>query len=133
MCSSGLVNSLASLCGSQAGYLESLNVLFSRARRAATGRTPPLVDRWIHDIGLDTGAYGTHTMRRTKASCACKYGKHQLFGDLEMSQVAWSIGRDIVLSPAQQGQPLLFFAGPYAELDDLPLPPLDRHVRFNEI
>jgi integrase len=27
-----------------------------------------IVDRWIHDIGLDTGAYGTHTMRRTKAS-----------------------------------------------------------------
>ena len=27
-----------------------------------------IVDRWIHDIGLDPGAYGTHTMRRTKAS-----------------------------------------------------------------
>ena len=27
-----------------------------------------IVDRWIQDIGLDTGAYGTHTMRRTKAS-----------------------------------------------------------------
>jgi len=67
------------------------------------------------------------------ASCACKYGKHQLFGDLEMNHVAWSIGRDIELSPPQEGQPLLFFAGPYAELDGLPLPPLDRHVRFNEI
>ena len=27
-----------------------------------------IVDRWVHDIGLDPGAYGTHTMRRTKAS-----------------------------------------------------------------
>jgi integrase len=27
-----------------------------------------IVDRWIQDIGLDTDAYGTHTMRRTKAS-----------------------------------------------------------------
>jgi integrase len=27
-----------------------------------------IVDRWIHDIGLDPGAYGTHTMRGTKAS-----------------------------------------------------------------
>lgn len=27
-----------------------------------------MVDRWIGAIGLDVGAYGTHTMRRTKAS-----------------------------------------------------------------
>jgi integrase len=27
-----------------------------------------LVDRWIASIGLDDSAYGTHTMRRTKAS-----------------------------------------------------------------
>ena len=23
---------------------------------------------WVHEIGLDASAYGTHTMRRTKAS-----------------------------------------------------------------
>ncbi len=27
-----------------------------------------IVDQWIVDIGLDVAAYGTHTMRRTKAS-----------------------------------------------------------------
>lgn len=27
-----------------------------------------IVDQWIADIGLDASAYGTHTMRRTKAS-----------------------------------------------------------------
>jgi site-specific recombinase XerD len=27
-----------------------------------------IVDGWIADIGLDVAAYGTHTMRRTKAS-----------------------------------------------------------------
>jgi len=27
-----------------------------------------LVHRWIRSIGLDDAAYGTHTMRRTKAS-----------------------------------------------------------------
>jgi len=27
-----------------------------------------IVHRWIADIGLDTSAYGTHTMRRTKAT-----------------------------------------------------------------
>ncbi len=27
-----------------------------------------IVDGWVQEIGLDTAAYGTHTMRRTKAS-----------------------------------------------------------------
>jgi integrase len=26
------------------------------------------VHKWVSDIGLDTASYGTHTMRRTKAS-----------------------------------------------------------------
>ncbi len=46
-------------------------------RTAGCGRTSPhlstrqyarLVHRWIASIGLDDTAYGTHTMRRTKAS-----------------------------------------------------------------
>lgn len=65
------------------------------------------------------------------ASCACKYGKHQLFGDLEMNHIAWSTGRDINLFPMQQGEPLLFFAGPYAELDGKRIPKVERHIRFN--
>ena len=35
-----------------------------------------IVDRWIHDIGLDRGAYGTHTMRRTKASLTYRRTKN---------------------------------------------------------
>jgi integrase len=27
-----------------------------------------IVHRWVADIGLDTALYGTHTLRRTKAS-----------------------------------------------------------------
>jgi integrase len=27
-----------------------------------------LVDNWVRDIGLDPGEYGTHSLRRTKAS-----------------------------------------------------------------
>jgi hypothetical protein len=27
-----------------------------------------IVDSWIHDVGLDPAAYGTHSMRRTKTS-----------------------------------------------------------------
>jgi transglutaminase-like putative cysteine protease len=64
------------------------------------------------------------------ASCACKYGKHALFGAIESNHVAWSVGRDILLAPAQQGTRLLFFAGPYAEVDGQPHPKVERHVTF---
>src|SRR3954463_884318 len=43
----------------------------SRVRQSphlSTRQYARIVERWIHDIGLDPGAYGTHTMRRTKAS-----------------------------------------------------------------
>ena len=64
------------------------------------------------------------------ASCACKYGTHGLFGDLEMNHIAWSVGRDILLEPAQKGERVLFFAGPYAELDGRPYARIERHIRF---
>jgi transglutaminase-like putative cysteine protease len=62
------------------------------------------------------------------ASCTCKYGTDGLFGTLEMNHVAWSVGRDIELAPPQHGPPLLFFAGPYAELDGEPLATVTRHL-----
>jgi transglutaminase-like putative cysteine protease len=67
------------------------------------------------------------------ASCACKYGKHALFGTLEMNHIAWSSGRDLLLVPAQQGERVLFFAGPYVEVDGRPLRPVRRHVTFSEV
>lgn len=35
-----------------------------------------LVHRWIGSIGLDDAAYGTHTMRRTKASLTYRRTKN---------------------------------------------------------
>lgn len=67
------------------------------------------------------------------ASCACKYGKHALFGALETNHVAWSIGRDILLAPPQQGPRVLFFAGPYAEADGRPYRAVQRRVGFSEL
>lgn len=66
------------------------------------------------------------------ASCACKYGKHALFGALESNHIAWSIGRDILLIPPQRGPRLLFFAGPYAELDGQPHSRVERRIAFTE-
>jgi transglutaminase-like putative cysteine protease len=49
--------------------------------------------------------------------------KNFLFGNLvlERTAVAVSRGRDIVLSPPQQGKPLNYFIYPYAEADGKPL------------
>lgn len=38
------------------------------SRHLSTRQYARIVHRWIGSIGLDTSAYGTHTMRRTKAS-----------------------------------------------------------------
>jgi transglutaminase-like putative cysteine protease len=62
------------------------------------------------------------------AWCACKYGKEHLFGDREMDQIAWSVGRDLVLEPAQRSCLILFRAGPYAEADDRPYAGIERRI-----
>jgi transglutaminase-like putative cysteine protease len=67
------------------------------------------------------------------ASCACKYGDHGLFGRLETNHVAWSMGRDLLLAPIQEGPPLLFFAGPYAEADGKPWRGTERGIRFEVV
>lgn len=66
------------------------------------------------------------------ASCACKYWKGHLFGELELNHVAWSIGRDILLEPAQRGNRLLFFASPYAEVDGVPHAEIARGITFTQ-
>lgn len=67
------------------------------------------------------------------ASCACKYGKGHLFGDLEMNHIAWSIGRDILLEPPQRGGRVLFFAAPYVEVDGGPYRAVERRILFTEV
>lgn len=67
------------------------------------------------------------------ASCACKYGKDELFGDLELNHIAWSVGRDILLEPPQRGGRLLFFAGPYVEADGQPYLSVQRRIGFAEL
>jgi hypothetical protein len=67
------------------------------------------------------------------ASCACKYGKRALFGALESNHIAWSVGRDILLAPPQREARVLFFAGPYAEIDGVSHPRVERHVSFSEM
>jgi integrase len=52
--------------------LMSDEYLFSSRNRSSnhisTRQYARLVDNWVRDIGLDPAEYGTHSMRRTKAS-----------------------------------------------------------------
>jgi transglutaminase-like putative cysteine protease len=66
------------------------------------------------------------------ASCAVKYDTHGLFGALETNHIAWSVGRDLLLTPPQRGERSLFLAGPYAEADGQPLR-VERTVNFTQI
>jgi hypothetical protein len=34
-----------------------------------------------------------------------------------MNHIAWSVGRDVLLTPPPRGGRVLFFAGPHAEVD----------------
>jgi transglutaminase-like putative cysteine protease len=47
--------------------------------------------------------------------------KNYFFGAHDDNRVQFSVGRDIRLDPAQQGEPLNYFIYPYAELDGKPL------------
>lgn len=48
--------------------------------------------------------------------------KDYYFGRLTENRVTLSIGRDLVLEPKQQGEPLNFFVHPYVEVDGKPWP-----------
>ena len=43
--------------------------------------------------------------------------KEYYFGNLTADRVAFSVGRDLLLEPPQNGPPLNFFVYPYAEVD----------------
>lgn len=67
------------------------------------------------------------------ASCSAKYGKHDLFGRLEVNHVALSKGRDIILVPPQKGDPMLFFYSAYAEVDGIKHADTNRNFTFRAI
>jgi transglutaminase-like putative cysteine protease len=66
------------------------------------------------------------------ASCATKYGTHGLFGTLETNHIAWSTGRDLLLTPPQRAERSLFFAAPYAEADGTAYP-VARRLTFTQL
>lgn len=40
----------------------------AESHHLSTGQYTRIIQRWVEDAGLESGSYGTHKMRRTKAS-----------------------------------------------------------------
>lgn len=55
------------------------------------------------------------------------------FGSVDANRVQFSTGRDITLSPKQDGPPLNYFVYPYVEVDGKPYEKLDKEFSFEEI
>lgn len=55
------------------------------------------------------------------------------FGTLPSDRIAFTLGRDLVLSPPQQGEPLNFFVYPYAEVQGRPVEKVESRFSFRRI
>jgi transglutaminase-like putative cysteine protease len=54
------------------------------------------------------------------------------FGSVDANRVQFSTGRDITLSPRQDGPALNYFVYPYVEIDGRPYDKLEKHFSFEE-
>jgi transglutaminase-like putative cysteine protease len=55
------------------------------------------------------------------------------FGHLDVNRMQFTIGRDITLSPRQDGDPLNYFIYPYVEVDGKPYTAVEEHFSFRDI
>jgi len=59
--------------------------------------------------------------------------REYFFGAHDENRVEFTRGRDLVLSPAQSGEPLNYFVYPYAEADGKALTTIDRTVTYRDL
>jgi len=62
-----------------------------------------------------------------------KQKEDYFFGSVDANRVQFSTGRDIMLSPKQDGRPLNYFVYPYVEVDGKPYEKLDKQFSFAEV
>jgi transglutaminase-like putative cysteine protease len=55
------------------------------------------------------------------------------FGSVDANRVQLSTGRDVTLSPKQDGPALNYFVYPYVEVDGEPYEKVDKHFSFEEV
>jgi hypothetical protein len=56
--------------------------------------------------------------------------KDYFFGAHDVDRVQFTLGRDLKLSPAQQGDPLNYFVYPYVEIEGKPYPNVSNAFSF---
>ena len=66
----------------------------------STRQCPRIVDRWVREIGLDPAAYGTHSLRRTKASLIYRRTKNLravqlLLGHMKLESTVRYLGIEV--------------------------------------
>jgi hypothetical protein len=59
--------------------------------------------------------------------------REYFFGALDENRVEFSRGRDLVLNPPQQGEPLNYFVFPYAEIDGKPRAGIETMVSYRDL
>ena len=62
-----------------------------------------------------------------------KQKQNYFFGSVDANRVQFSTGRDILLSPKQDGPALNYFIYPYVEVDGKPYDKLDKQFSFEEV
>jgi transglutaminase-like putative cysteine protease len=62
-----------------------------------------------------------------------KQKEDYFFGSVDANRVQFSTGRDILLSPKQDGPALNYFVYPYVEVDGKPYEKLDKQFSFEEV
>jgi transglutaminase-like putative cysteine protease len=62
-----------------------------------------------------------------------KQKENYFFGSVDANRVQFSTGRDVTLSPKQDGPPLNYFVYPYVEVDGKPYQTLDKQFSFQEL
>ena len=62
-----------------------------------------------------------------------KQKEDYFFGSIDANRVQFSTGRDVTLSPKQDGSALNYFVYPYAEVDGKPYDKLDKHFSFEAV
>ncbi len=61
-----------------------------------------------------------------------KQKENYFFGSIDANRVQFSVGRDITLTPKQDGAPLNYFVYPYVEADGKPYDKIEKHFSFVE-
>jgi transglutaminase-like putative cysteine protease len=84
---------------------------------------------WAEFYGRKTGWIPVDISEAWKAKSKEDY----FFGSVDANRVQFSTGRDIALSPRQDGPALNYFVYPYVEVDGKPFDKLDNHFSFSEV